>query len=211
MKNKLSVGGIRRVRLIATIFADKVPHKPIVITSLKRVWSQFGNVNITARDEKDHDDDIVIVTAEDEDIADSILRNSPWSVLGFTVHVQVWPATKAIEDLPTHQIAFWIQIRGVPLYLYVESNVRDMIDHFGEFIKMDNTLDGGDGTYSFLRVRVLLDGREPLPTGFRLSREDGSVSWVEFKYEKLVKLCYKCGRLGHNHTSIVPCTKPSNP
>ncbi|KAK9912303.1 hypothetical protein M0R45_036172 [Rubus argutus] len=73
-----------------------------VCTNNLRVWSQFGNVNITARDEKGHDDDSVIVTAEDEDIADSILRNSPWPALDFAVHVQVWPATKEIEDLPTY-------------------------------------------------------------------------------------------------------------
>lgn len=207
----LVIGGIRRVRLIAAIFADKVPHKPSVIGHLKRIWSQFGTTNITARDERNYEDNLFIITAEDEEAANSILDNSPWSAMGFAIHVQAWPPTKAIEDLLTHQIAFWIQIRGVPLYMFVESNVRDLVENFGVFLKMDDPLEGADGTYNFLRVRVLLDGRNPLPSGTRMAREDGSISRVEFKYEKLVKFCFSCGRLGHNNTPRLPCTREIDP
>ncbi|KAK9951420.1 hypothetical protein M0R45_006862 [Rubus argutus] len=208
MKNKLAIGGIKRIKLIVTLFADKAPHKPTAMDTLKRTWAQYGTVNITDRDERDPDDKILIATAQDEEVAKSILDNSPWSVIGFNVHVQEWPAIKAIEDIPTHHISFWIQIRGVPLYLFMEENARDMVSQFGVFISMDDPLEGEDGTYSFLRVRVLFDGTKPLPSGFKLPREDGSVSWVEFKYEKLANFCYKCGRLGHNHTLKFPCTRP---
>lgn len=102
MKNKLSLGSIKKVRLIATVFADNIPFKPAIISQLKKTRSQYEKVNITAMDERDWEDNIFIVTKEDEEAAETIMENSPWNVMGFATHVQPWSATTVIEDLSTH-------------------------------------------------------------------------------------------------------------
>lgn len=206
MKEKLCLKSLdQSVRLVAVIFADRVPHKPTTIDMLKKAWASFGEIGITARDDRDPNDRVFAVTVRNDGVAKDIMENSPWSVKGFSVHVQPWPDHLAIEELPINNIAFWIQMRGVPPYMYTMPNVEDMVEHFGEFIKMDDPLESGDGTYSFLRVRVLLDGRGPLPPGFTLPRDEGEPSWVEFKYEKLSRFCFCCGRLGHIETTQNPC------
>ncbi|KAL6195982.1 hypothetical protein ACLB2K_031599 [Fragaria x ananassa] len=206
MREKLSLQTLdRSVRLAAVIFADKVPHKPSTIDMMKIAWLSFGVVGITARDERDPTDRLFVVTVRNEEAAKDIMENSPWSVKGYSVHVQLWPDHLAIEELPTNKIAVWIQMRGVPPYMYSITNVEEMVEHFGVFITMDDPVESGDGSYCFLRVRVMLDVRRPLPTGFTLPREDGSPSWVEFKYERLSRFCFCCGRLGHIETTQNPC------
>lgn len=50
----------------------------------------------------------------------------------------------------------------------------------------------------FLRVKVLIDSRNPLPTSFWLPLNSYTKTRVEFAYEGLRDFCYKCSRLGHN-------------
>ncbi|KAM5551752.1 hypothetical protein ABKV19_026549 [Rosa sericea] len=212
MREKLCLRTLdRSVRLAAVIFADKVPHKPTTIDMLKKAWASFGEVGITARDERDPTDRLFAVTVRNEEAAKDIMENSPWSVKGYSVHIQPWPEHLAIEELPTNNIVVWIQMRGVPPYMFSVRNVEEMVEHFGVFIKMDDPLESGDGTYCFLRVRVMLDARRPLPTGFTLPRDDGSPSWVEFKFERLSRFCFCCGRLGHIETMQTPCPNSEEP
>ncbi|KAK9928645.1 hypothetical protein M0R45_025769 [Rubus argutus] len=79
---------------------------------------------------------------------------------------------------------------------------------------MDDPLEREEGSYSFLRVRILLDARDPLPTGYQLPRDDGTLKWVSFSYEKLSDFCYVYGRLGHVDKPKGPCpfgADPDNP
>jgi hypothetical protein len=48
----------------------------------------------------------------------------------------------------------------------------------------------------FLRVKVLMDLSKPIPRGRKLHLPNQS-TWVEFKYERLPKFCYKCGVMRH--------------
>jgi hypothetical protein len=45
---------------------------------------------------------------------------------------------------------------------------------------------GAEATFrSYLRILVSLDVSKPLNPGFSISREDGSSSWVNLRYERL--------------------------
>ena len=50
---------------------------------------------------------------------------------------------------------------------------------------------------SFLRMRVLLDIRQQLTTGFWVPRKEQKPVWVWLKYEKLQDYCFQCGKIGH--------------
>lgn len=206
MRKKLSLRDLdRKVRLNAVFFADKLPHKPYICNTIKFALSRFGNIGVTASNESDPDDRMFSLTVDDEEAANDILEGSPWSIMRYSVHFQKWPETMALEELQCNQITFWVQVRGVPPYMFDVENVSEMIEKFGTFIKMDDPLESEEGTYSYLRVRVLLDARDPLPTGYQLPREDGSMTWVSFSYENLSDFCFVCGRLGHTDSPRRPC------
>ena len=49
-----------------------------------------------------------------------------------------------------------------------------------------------------MRIRVLLDVRQPLKRWKRIRKPQGEWSLVQFKYERLNTFCYLCGMLGHS-------------
>ncbi|KAM2539990.1 hypothetical protein TB2_025231 [Malus domestica] len=59
----------------------------------------------------------------------------------------------------------------------------------------------------FLRARTLVNTMKPLITGCWLQRAGDIESWIEFRYERLQDLCYKCGRIGHVNNE---CSFPQN-
>ncbi|KAL6191767.1 hypothetical protein ACLB2K_038156 [Fragaria x ananassa] len=211
MRRKLSLYELdRKVRLNVVFFADKIPNKATICNTMKSVLGMFGNTGVTASNERDPNDKMFIVTAEDAESAKDILDGSPWSIMRYSVHFQEWPETLAIEELQSSQIAFWVQVRGVPPYMFEEENVREIAEKFGEYRGMVVPIER-EGIYSFLRVRILLDARDPLPTGYELPRDDGTKKWVSFVFEKLSDFCYVCGRLGHTDLPKSPCLHRADP
>lgn len=49
----------------------------------------------------------------------------------------------------------------------------------------------------YLRMRIDLVLKESLQSGFYLNLPNQKPIWIDFKYEKLARVCYNCGVLGH--------------
>ncbi|CAN1778394.1 hypothetical protein LINPERHAP1_LOCUS14375 [Linum perenne] len=49
----------------------------------------------------------------------------------------------------------------------------------------------------FLRVRVLLDVRQPLKREKKVQKAKSEIITAKFRYEKLPNFCFICGRMGH--------------
>ena len=48
-----------------------------------------------------------------------------------------------------------------------------------------------------IRVRVRIDVTKRLVRGKKIIIERGESRWVNFKYERFLNFCYKCGLLSH--------------
>lgn len=89
-------------------------------------------------------------------------------------------------------IPLWVQIRGVPLYLSTEPNMRRLAKEIGELVELEDPAKGR----GFLRLRVVVNTRNLLARGCWIPREKNKDSWMEFRYEKLQDFCYRYGRIG---------------
>lgn len=55
------------------------------------------------------------------------------------------------------------------------------------------------GTWrQYVRIRVSLDINKPLKRRMKIKRENGTFTWINFKYERLSTFCFVCGHLGHS-------------
>ncbi|KAK3211628.1 hypothetical protein Dsin_016334 [Dipteronia sinensis] len=74
--------------------------------------------------------------------------------------------------------------------------VKLLVEQIGEVVEIPVDSNGCRGR--FLRVKVRFDIAKPLKRGLRLDLEDnGILTVVELKYERLPEFCFACGRIGH--------------
>lgn len=81
-------------------------------------------------------DNLFTVVVQDEGMADQIINDGPWSVMGFCFNVQRWPSNMAIEELPLHQVAYWIQAHGIPLNLLTAGNAMEIGKSWEKFKRL---------------------------------------------------------------------------
>ncbi|MFQ6666822.1 hypothetical protein Gotur_033040 [Gossypium turneri] len=76
-------------------------------------------------------------------------------------------------------------------------NVKLIGSSLGKLIKVDDKVWERGWSRSYLRVRIEIDLKKPLVSGFWVIREGKDKVWAEIKYEKIVDFCFGCGRMGH--------------
>ncbi|CAB4280014.1 unnamed protein product [Prunus armeniaca] len=94
-------------------------------------------------------------------MADQIINEGPWFVIGFCFNVQRWPSNMAIEELPLHKVAYWIQAHGIPLNLLTARNALEIGEKLGKVKEVENPWE--KGSRGFLHMRVMIDSNNPLP------------------------------------------------
>ncbi|BFG31059.1 hypothetical protein CerSpe_173320 [Prunus speciosa] len=177
-------------KLVDAVIAEKMPNREAIKNILRTAWQEYGEAKIIWVK-----DNLFAITVTDEDMAGKILDNGPWSVMKQCFSVKRWPVELAIEEIDTAMVPYWVQIREVPLNFYSEENIKKMGRKIGEVVQYESP----NHARGFLRVRIMVNTRNPLVQGFWLARMEGKETWVEFQYERLADMCYRCGRIGHSN------------
>lgn len=73
---------------------------------------------------------------------------------------------------------------------------RSLGNFVGEFLEYDAKK---SSTFwrPYMRIRVMINVREPLRRTKKIKKQGGEAKTVSFKYERLEVFCYLCGMLGH--------------
>ena len=93
-------------------------------------------------------------------------------------------------------IPIWVQVWGLPFELINEEAGRDIRRGISRVSEVDCKAIAADQA-KFLRVRVdmLLD--KLIRHGAPVLSPKGDTVWVAFQYKRLLRLCFRCGLLGH--------------
>lgn len=86
-------------------------------------------------------------------------------------------------------------------------NATQIGANLGKVLVMDLEVDQLEDCSDFMRVQVESDLHLPLSPGFFFQPPNASVTWISFKYERLLGLCYHCGCIDHllsQCASVVP-------
>lgn len=70
-----------------------------------------------------------------------------------------------------------------------------------------------------IKIKVKFDIKNPIRAGMYIGNENDGINWVDFRYENLPLLCFKCGLIGHasenceDESAILPegTTNPRGP
>ncbi|CAL1376574.1 unnamed protein product [Linum trigynum] len=163
-------------------------------------WGGYGEVNVQPTETQN----LFIFTFSNQEIRERIWRDRPWSLSNTLTALEKYNGRGKPEEIPLEKIAMWVQIHGMHQDQRNEQNMVAIGTHyFPGFLDLDRASLGFNGYRRFLRILVEVNLREPIPTGFDFpfTDEKTGVEYcdvVEFKYERLVELCYFCGWIGHN-------------
>ncbi|KAK8535560.1 hypothetical protein V6N12_057076 [Hibiscus sabdariffa] len=146
------------------------------------------------------------VSAEAKDM---ILKRRPWVVHNELFSIEPFnPAWRANEYFFTTMVV-WIWVHKLPLQAMNSEMVLRLGVSVGKALGVDHWIEGGN-MGDFLRVLVQVDITKPLRRCVMLGNGQGKPpSPCPLRFEKLPRLCFFCGLVGHELSSCV--TKPADP
>ncbi|KAI8016696.1 hypothetical protein LOK49_LG05G01921 [Camellia lanceoleosa] len=187
--------------LIGKILTQKVLNKPAVSRIIQNAWKVRKEVAISPLA-----DNVYLFRFENAEDRQKVLRETPWSIMGNLLVLQALVTGSSISEIEFSRCPFWVQVHGLPIDRMTRRNSQIIASSIGNLIGVEAPHNGLLLYYSFLRIRVNIDVIKPLPRGFHLRRKDPVTSkvskkLVDYKYERLSKFCYDCGRIGHDNQS----------
>lgn len=99
------------------------------------------------------------------------------------------------SKIPFVSEVFWMQIHNLPLGQMRRDFGVFIGETVGTILDVD-TKEDGVGWGKYLKVKIELPLHKPIACGCFMN-SFGTKLWVDFKNEKLPKLCFKCGWLLH--------------
>lgn len=125
-----------------------------------------------------------------------VLDNGLWCFDDHLLVLRRWEKGMTAINVTFPKIQFWVQIWGLPFNLMNEEAGKEIGGSLGEVVDVDaKAILSKQARFLYIRVDLPLD--KPLRRGAPMISPKGDKSWVAFKYERIVGLCYWCGCLGH--------------
>ncbi|CAL1409409.1 unnamed protein product [Linum trigynum] len=195
-----STGGRGMSMLLGKMLTESKVALAKAAGAARYAWGCYGEVNIHPTETQN----LFLFTFSNTEIRDKIWRDRPWSLSNTLTAIERYNGRGRPEDVPIEKMAMWVQIHGLHQNQRNEENMVTIgSSYFLELLDLDRASLDYTGYRRFLRILVEVDIREPVPTGFDFPFIDEfsgveHCEVIDFKYERLVELCYYCGRIGHN-------------
>ncbi|CAA0823537.1 Unknown protein [Striga hermonthica] len=124
-----------------------------------------------------------------------VSKGANWTYENQYLILQEW-AEGISENHPGFQeVDIWVQAWNIPLH-WLSSEVGIKLGSVFKQVKDVSVPQGGNLAGKCLRLLVTLDVNKPLLRCTHIQLEEKKIL-VQFKYERLVSLCFYCGHLGH--------------
>ncbi|PNX60790.1 hypothetical protein L195_g052112, partial [Trifolium pratense] len=89
----------------------------------------------------------------------------------------------------------WIQLWGLPPHC----KTKKMGESIGNLLGSVEASEFYEypGKKMIIKIKVAVNVHQPIQTGSLIGNHKDGTSWIDFRYEKLPQVCFKCGILGH--------------
>lgn len=167
----------------------KIKNRVVQIV-LKAAWERFGRVTISEVDAQT----LSFEFQNDRD-REQIMDLSSWSVNNHCYNLKACNANMSVEELDFTKVVMWAQIQGLSLDMLNAKNAECIGSSIGRCVSFEEEHLMRQRT--FLRVQLEIDITVPLLAGFWWVNSNGQEKWAKITYERILDLCFGCGRIGH--------------
>ncbi|KAF4357191.1 hypothetical protein F8388_003338 [Cannabis sativa] len=110
-----------------------------------------------------------------------------------------WPSWLTPAEVRFDKTPIWVHVESIPPFYWNLSNLKELASKASPVYELPNGIEDAVGL-STLRFRATIDLNTPIFSGFFLRRQRLKDLWIQYRYEKLPKLCFKCGLLTHDQS-----------
>ncbi|PNX95453.1 hypothetical protein L195_g018645 [Trifolium pratense] len=124
-----------------------------------------------------------------------ILLGNPWIFRNSWLIVKAWDRNTDPQTVDFSHAPVWIQLWGLPPHC----KTKKMGESIGNLLGKVETAEFYEypGKKMIIKVKVAINVHEPIQTGILIGNHKDGTTWIDFRYEKLPQICFKCGILGH--------------
>lgn len=103
---------------------------------------------------------------------------------------------KSLREISFDTSTFYVQVHGFPPVYLHEKSATSIGNKICEV--HHNTINRRCIVVQrYLRFRVDILIKSPIPAWYFMMRNNGNDLWIQFKFERLLDFCYRCGLLTH--------------
>jgi hypothetical protein len=170
--------------IIGKIITDKPIHASSIQNGLENIWGSPPGLKIQVPEGK-------LIQFFMDDIADHdrILLGNPW------IFINSWLVVKPWDREDFDHVPVWIQLWGLPIHCRTKQMGESISALLGyveasEFYKYP-------GKNLIIKIKVAIDIKKPILSGIHIGNPTDMTKWIDYRYEKLPQVCFKCGMIGH--------------
>ncbi|KAM6553867.1 hypothetical protein CsatB_014629 [Cannabis sativa] len=167
-----------------------------IFGSLNNAWS-----SLTGWSWKEREDGLLQFTFQTSFDVENVLIRRPWLVCGFVLVLMPWPSWLTPAEVSFDQSLIWVRLKSIPPFYWNKTNLQELAGKVSAVYELPRFIEKNFERGSFgmgtLRFRARVDVNKPLFSGFFLRRKGIKDLWIQYQYEKLPRICFKCGALSH--------------
>ena len=122
---------------------------------------------------------------------ENILKKGPWFIGGHFLSLRPWEPDFRPSSANVSSVAVWVRLNELPIEYYNAEALHRIGNAIGKVLRVD-TFTASETRGRFARLCIQIDVEQPLVMAILLGKVEQPVS-----YEGIQKLCFGCGRLGH--------------
>jgi hypothetical protein len=176
--------------IVGKLIADRWISKETIRAKLIRGWKPEGSLSFKVLGEN-----LFLIEFEYSSDKERVLKGRPWAVEGSLFLVEDYDGTTPPNRIDFESVVLWVRMINLPLSGMVKDVGLQIGSAMGAVEEVETDEDD-IGWGKFLRVRIRMDLRKPLPRGRRV-KILGRSEWVHFQYERLPRICFRCGVIKH--------------
>jgi hypothetical protein len=176
--------------LVGKLIFDRVIGKETVRSKVTKGWRTEGYTDF-----KELGDNLFLINFEYESDKWQVLKGQPWVFEGLLFLVEDFNGKVPPSQMKFETVPMWVRMYDLPLACMGKEMGYRLGAKIGEVIDVD-TDENGVGWGKYLRVRIRVNIRKPLARGRKLKLAEETV-WTHFQYERLPKICFRCGVIQH--------------
>lgn len=134
---------------------------------------------------------------------DQVLRKGPWFIGQHFLSIRPWEPNFKPDEANIASIAIWVRLPKLPIEYYNPGALKEIGKAIGNVLRIDShTAMESSGLYARLCVQV--DINRPLVNTILIGNFQQAVI-----YERISRLCFSCGWVGHCREACLYTIKPA--